>query len=40
MVAYYIKMLVSSANFTNAFRGAFESPRVAASFSLSLPMFR
>ena len=30
MVASYTKMLVSSANFTNVFRGAYESLRVAA----------
>ena len=40
MVASYIKMLVSSADFTNAFREACESTRVAVSVSLSLLMFR
>ena len=40
MVASNIKMLVPSANLTNVFRGAYESPRVAASISLSLLMFR
>ena len=36
MVASYIKMLASSAYFTNVFRGHYESPRVDASISLSL----
>ena len=36
MVASFIKTLVFSANFTKFFRGAYESPRVAASMSLSL----
>ena len=40
MVASYIKMLISSANFTNAFRVGYESLRVAVSVSLSLLMFR
>ena len=40
MVASSIKMLESSANVTNAFRGAYRSPRVAASISLSHLMFR
>ena len=31
MVASYIKILKSSANFTNVFRGTYESPQVAAS---------
>ena len=40
MVASYTKMLVSSANFTNVFRGVYENPSAAASISLSLLMFR
>ena len=33
MVASYLKILKSSANFTNVFRGTYESARVAASIS-------
>ena len=40
MVASYIKKLEPSANFTNVFRGGYESSRVVASVSLSLLMFR
>ena len=40
MVASYITILKSSSNFTNVFRGTYGSPRVAASISLPLLMFR
>ena len=40
MVASYTKILLSSANFTNVIREAYESPRMDASISLSLLMFR
>ena len=33
MVASYIKTFKSSANFTNVFRGTYESPQIAASIS-------
>ena len=40
MVASYIKILKFSGNFINVYRGAYESPRVAASISWPLLMFR
>ena len=44
MVASYIKTLVSSANFTNAFRGAYESPKKinirGSEFKLFVSIFR
>ena len=40
MVVSYIKILKSSAKFTNVFKGTYESPRVAASISWPLLMFR
>ena len=40
MIASYIKMLTSRANFTNIYRGTYEISRVAASVSRSLLLFR
>ena len=40
MAAVYIKILKSYANFTNVFRGTYESPPMAASVSWPLLMFR
>ena len=40
IVASYIKTLTSSANFSNAFKGTYESPRMAAFISRQLLMFR
>ena len=40
MVAYFIEISKSLANFTNFFRGTYGSPRVAASASLPILMFR
>ena len=40
MVTSYIKILISCANFTNAFRETYKNPRVAASIPESALMFK